>query len=152
MHAAEPPNGTNKSRKPRADGQITGLAGELCVAAELLKRGLQTSLTFGHAKAIDLFAVNPRTRRSFTIQVKAVRRKNPWPISHHNVYEQHTYVFVVLNEPGKPVEYFIVPGAKLSNEPDLFTKWFVNPKFPSVDQDTLRTLGFADAWQHFDEP
>ena len=31
--------------------QMTGLAGELFVAAELLKRGLQTSITFGNAKA-----------------------------------------------------------------------------------------------------
>ena len=44
--------------KKRADGQVTGLAGELFVAAELLKRGLQTSVTFGNAKAIDLLAYN----------------------------------------------------------------------------------------------
>jgi hypothetical protein len=38
MNAAE--------KKPRVDGQITGLSGEFFVAAELLKRNLQTSLTF----------------------------------------------------------------------------------------------------------
>ena len=59
----------------RVDGQITGLAGELFVAAELLKRGLQTSVTFGNAKAIDLFAFNPDTGRTFTVQVKALRKK-----------------------------------------------------------------------------
>src|SRR6187455_1873493 len=52
----------------RADGQITGLAGELFVAAELLKRGLQTSVTFGNAKAIDLLAFNPATEKTFTVQ------------------------------------------------------------------------------------
>ncbi len=46
-------------KKARVDGNITGLAGELFVAAELLKRGLQTSITFGNAKQIDLFAHNP---------------------------------------------------------------------------------------------
>ena len=45
--------------KTRADGQLSSLAGELFVAAELLKRDIQTSVTFGNAKAIDLLAHNP---------------------------------------------------------------------------------------------
>jgi hypothetical protein len=57
--------------KQRADGQKSGLAGEFFVAAELLKRGLQTSLTLGNAKSIDLFAINDQGTR-FTIQVKAL--------------------------------------------------------------------------------
>ena len=101
-----------KPAKQRADGQVTGLSGELFVAAELLKRGLQTSITFGNAKAIDLIAVNPKTKCTFTVQVKSVRRKNPWPISHAKIFREHVYVFVLLNEPGEPVEYFVVPGSK----------------------------------------
>jgi hypothetical protein len=61
--------------KQRADGQKSGLAGEFFVAAELLKRGLQTSLTLGNAKSIDLFAINDEGTR-FTIQVKALRSPN----------------------------------------------------------------------------
>ena len=34
-------------KKNRADGQLSALAGEFFVAAELLKRELQTSVTFG---------------------------------------------------------------------------------------------------------
>ena len=52
-------------KKPRVDGQMTGLAGELFVAAELLKRGLQTSVTFGNAKAIDLLAYNQEVQKEF---------------------------------------------------------------------------------------
>lgn len=40
------------------DRQKSALAGELFVAAELLKRNYQVSLTFGTAKAIDLFVYN----------------------------------------------------------------------------------------------
>lgn len=61
--------------KQRADGQKSGLAGEFFVAAELLKRGLQTSLTLGNAKSIDLFAINDQGTR-FTVQVKALRSPN----------------------------------------------------------------------------
>jgi hypothetical protein len=66
-------------KKKRADAQIFDLVGELFVAAELLKRGLQASITFGNAKAIDLFATHPTTNRKFTIQVKTLRNPNYFP-------------------------------------------------------------------------
>src|SRR5947209_1162122 len=84
----------------RIDGQVTGLAGEFFVAAELLKRGLQTSVTFGNAKAIDLLAYNSKTKRSFVIQVKALRKRNYHLLSREKVVAEHVYVFVVLNLPG----------------------------------------------------
>jgi hypothetical protein len=139
------------SSKQRVDGQMTGLAGELFVAAELLKRGLQTAITFSNAKTIDLFAVNLKTKRNFTIQVKAVRQKTSWPISHEKIHAEHVYVFVLLNEPGQPVEYFVVPGSTLTNDPDLF-RLRDYPKFPGIVHGTLKKLGFADAWHIFDEP
>jgi hypothetical protein len=133
------------TEKPkRVDGQVTGLAGELFVAAELLKRGLQTSVTFGNAKAIDLFAFNPDTGRTFTVQVKASRKKNYFPISHAKVKAAHVYVFVLLNKPGEAVQYFIVPGKALAEEPERFTKWFVDPKFPGIHPNALKD--FAENW------
>src|SRR5438034_9436274 len=98
-------NSAISSKPKRADGQVTSLAGELFVAAELLKRGLQTSVTFGNAKSIDLLAFNHETKRKFTIQVKAVRNKNVFPIAHVKVEPEHIYVFVILNKPGVAVQY-----------------------------------------------
>jgi len=137
--------GTNSKR---ADGQLTGLAGEFFVAAELLKRGLQTSVTFGNAKAIDLLAFNPKTRRSFTVQVKALRKPAQFPISHDRVEREHIYVFVLLNSPGVPVQYFIVPGTILADQPARFTKWFLDRKFPGIPPSALKD--FADAWHVFE--
>ena len=140
-----------KLAKPkRADGQMTGLAGELFVAAELLKRGLQTSVTFGNAKAIDLFAFNPTTKRTFTVQVKALRKKTFFPISHERVEAQHVYVFALLNKPGESVNYFVVPGAELVNDPKRFGKWFLDAKFPGIHPNSLND--FAEGWHVFDEP
>ncbi|MGH7793106.1 MAG: hypothetical protein ACREOB_12405, partial [Thermodesulfobacteriota bacterium] len=102
-----------RNRKVRADGQITSLAGEFFVAAELLKRGLQTSVTFGNAKAIDLLTINPTTGRSFSVQVKALRATNYFPIKPASVKPNCIYVFVLLNKPGIAVEYFVVPGTIL---------------------------------------
>jgi hypothetical protein len=140
---------TDTPKAKRADGQITGLAGELFVAAELLKRGLQTSVTFGNAKAIDLLAYNPTTRKSFTIQVKSVRKAYPFPISHHKIEGNHIYIFVILNKPGVAVQYFVVLGNILATQPERFTKWFTDPKFPGIPPAALKE--FENAWAIFDE-
>ena len=135
---------------PRIDGQVTGLAGEFFVAAELLKRGLQTSVTFGNAKAIDLLAFNPVTNRSFTVQVKAIRKRNVFPIAHSKVNPNHTYVFVILNGPKEPVQYYIVPGKVLASEPERFVpRWFQDPKFPGINWRVFENEGFANAWDVF---
>lgn len=144
-------NDSVTTKPKRADGQITGLAGELFVAAELLKRGIQTSITFGNAKAIDLLAHNPETGRNFTIQVKAIRKKNVFPIAHSKIQPAHVYVFVVLNQPGEAVQYFIVPGNTLANEPERFTHWFLDPKFPGFNWRILQEQGFENAWHLFAE-
>ena len=147
MNSEEKP----KAKPKRVDGQMTGLAGELFAAAELLKRGLQTSVTFGNAKSIDLLAYNPNTERSFNVQVKALRKKTYFPISHSKIHAKHVYVFVLLNKPNEAVQYFIVPAAVLAHEPEKFTKWFLDDKFPGIHPNTLQQLGFADAWNIFSE-
>jgi hypothetical protein len=136
-------------KKERVDGQITSLAGEFFVAAELLKRELQVSLTFGNAKAVDLFANNPRLSKTFTVQVKALRNKNCFLISPKNVNVDHVYVFVILNKPEEPVQYFIVPGRTLKDEPLRFGKDFQHPTMPGIQPRALTE--FAGAWNFFEE-
>ncbi|MSQ33032.1 MAG: hypothetical protein EXR60_01215 [Dehalococcoidia bacterium] len=132
----------------RLDGQLTGLAGEFFVAAELLRRGLQVSVTFGNAKAIDLFANEPLTNRTFTIQVKALRRKTYFPISADKIRKAHVYVFVLLNKPPTPPEYFIVPGNDLADHADKFGKWFKDyKKFPGIHPKDLEE--YRDGWELF---
>ncbi|MEY8690116.1 MAG: hypothetical protein AB9M53_09615 [Leptothrix sp. (in: b-proteobacteria)] len=135
----------------RVDGQVTGLAGEFFVAAELLKRGLQTSITFGNAKAIDLFAHNSKTGRTFTIQVKALRARNFFLISHEKVDARSVYVFVLLNKPGQAVQYFVVPGDELAYKSERFTKYFKDPKMPGIHPKIFEELGYENAWGVFDE-
>lgn len=139
---------SSAQKKPRADGQVTGLAGEFFVAAELLKRGLQTSVTFGNAKAIDLLAYNPKSGKIFTVQVKALRAKNYFPINPEKIVAAHIYVFVLLNKPREPVEYFIVPGNILAEDPSRFGRGFKDPKFPGIYPRELKD--FQDNWPVFD--
>jgi hypothetical protein len=141
---------TPSKTKKRTDGQMTGLAGELFVAAELLKRGIQTSVTFGNAKAIDLLAYNPTTKHSYVVQVKSLREKNFFLIGHKQVERSHIYVFVLLNKPGKQVQYFVVPGEHLFSNPDKFSRYFQIEKMPGIHPNVLTNLGYEDKWQVFD--
>ena len=50
------------------------------------------------------------------------------------------YVFVILNKPNAPVRYFLVPGSVLVNEPERFTKLFIDPKFPGILPQLLSRL------------
>jgi hypothetical protein len=126
--------------KKRADSQLSGLAGELFVAAELLKRDIQTSVTFGNAKSIDLLAHNAATGRTFTIQVKSLRSRNFFPISGDSVQRDHVYVFVVLNKPGQPVEYFIVPGHHFIDHPGEFGDTMSADNFPGLRPPSSESL------------
>lgn len=136
-----------KPKKPRVDRQLTGLAGEFFVAAELLKRGIQTSVTLGNAKSIDLLAHNLETGQNFTVQVKSLREKNYFPIRHSEINSSHIYVFVLLNPPNRHVQYFVVPGCILENEQVLFGKGFQDPTFPGIHPKELSK--FENEWGHF---
>lgn len=140
---------TTRTGKTKLDGQMSGLAGEFFVAAELLKRGIQTSVSFGNAKAIDLFAHNERTGQRFTIQVKSLRRPNYFLIDPEKVHADHTYVFVLLNEPGKPVQYFILRGHDLLDRTQDFGNSFKIQKMPGILPGKLKQ--FEDNWKAFEE-
>ena len=136
--------------KKRADGQTSGLAGELFVAAELLKRDIQTSVAFGNAKSIDLLAFNPETTRSFAIQVKTLRSNNYFLVRRDAILRSSVYVFVLLNRPGQQVRYFVVPAAELLDNPERFGKGFSDPKLPGILPRDLAP--FEDNWGLFALP
>lgn len=107
--------------KSNRGNQYTGMAGEFLVVGQLFKRKLQASVTLGNAKVIDVLAYNPRTERSFPISVKTLRKgPNCFQMNPSAVAATHTYVFVVLNEPGTPERILIVPGKDMAAEPRSF--------------------------------
>lgn len=138
-------------KKRRADGQISGLAGEFFVAAELLKRDIQTSVTLGNAKAVDLLAYREDTGQQFVVQVKTLRTNNVFLINRRDTIDPaHVYVFVLLNKPGVPVRYFIVQGSELIDHPEKFGKWIDDPKMPGIAPRDLAE--FENNWAVFGCP
>src|SRR6266496_2010046 len=94
------------------DKNSSHLSGEYFVAAELYRRGYSVAMTLGNAKAIDLFA--ERGARTVNVQVKAIRNKRSigWPIMRNAIKDNIIYVFICINDPGQPPEYFICTSSE----------------------------------------
>jgi hypothetical protein len=103
-----------KMRNLKIDKQITGLAGEYFVAAELLKRNYQVAMTLGNAKAIDLIATCQESGKTFEVQVKTLRKKpNCFTLHTSKIGPEHIYIFVYLNKEEEQTDYHIVKGSQL---------------------------------------
>ncbi|OFX17027.1 MAG: hypothetical protein A2033_04730 [Bacteroidetes bacterium GWA2_31_9] len=93
--------------EPQTEKNNSHLAGEYFVAAELYRRGFSVGMTIGNAKSIDLFA--NKDSKTISVQVKAIKNKNSvgWPMTKGVFIDGVVYVFVNLNDFGKP-EYYIL--------------------------------------------
>ena len=144
---------TKKPKRLRADGQLSGMAGEFLVAGKLFKYQMQVSVTMGNAKAIDLFVHNPRIDRTFNVQVKTLRQKNCFPMRRENVKPNHVYVFVILNRDEQDEQFFIVPGRAILKDIDhFFGTSYTREKpstFPAVNYGPLKE--FEDNWELFEK-
>jgi len=118
--------------KLRADGQLSGMAGEFLTVGKLFKRGYQASVTLGNAKAVDVFVYNTETDKSFNVQVKTLRQKNCFPVRKESIKPNHIYVFIILNGWDKHEDFFIVPGHEILHDIDrFFGASYRNPDNPS---------------------
>jgi hypothetical protein len=98
--------------------------------------------------ACETFAdVNDQGTR-FTIQVKALRSPNYFLIDLERVQDACYYVFVVLNKPDVPPDYYIVSGCDLRSNPAKFGKWFADyKKMPGIHPKDLAE--YRNNWKVF---
>ncbi|HEX9722000.1 MAG TPA: aspartate-ammonia lyase [Candidatus Paceibacterota bacterium] len=100
--------------RPLVDSNITGVAGEFYVAAEISKRGGIATLTIKNTPSIDLIVTNPRNGKSANIQVKtrSVNNQQGWKLTKKvgtkSTIKNHFYVFVNLKKDELP-DYYIIP-------------------------------------------
>lgn len=60
-------------KQKQEEKHFLNLSGEYGVCAELAKRQIHSSLTYGNHKAADIIAVNPETKKISIIEVKTTR-------------------------------------------------------------------------------
>lgn len=132
----------------RRDCQKSGLAGEMFVAAELLKREFQVSLTLGNAKSIDLFAYSEAKDRTYEVQVKTLRTSNCYLLRIQDIIPEHIYVFVLLHKTGQAVEYFILTDQEIiENEKMLYGGGDGKQRMSGILMTPLK--GYKDRWDIF---
>ena len=106
-------------------------------------------MTLGNAKSIDLFAYSEQEGKTYDIQVKTLRKTNCFPLKIQNVRPDHIYVFVLLNEPGKAVEYYILRGREIiANESNLYCNGNGRDPRAAVKIGPLRAR-YKDRWNLF---
>ena len=102
----------------------TAMAGEFCVMERLFRLGHEASLTFGHAKSIDIMTKAPSGRK-YEVSVKAIRGGTKWPIGKESYSDQEDLVFVLLlyedfENLARPPETWVIPAAQAEQ---LKRKW-----------------------------
>jgi hypothetical protein len=122
------------------DKNSSHLAGEYFVAAELYRRGYSVAMTLGNAKAIDLFA--ERDERTVNVQVKAIRDKKSvgWPMMRDRVITNIIYIFVCINPPGTPPDYYICTSEEARTKVRQYSERGI------VNLTALKTDEFRERW------
>ncbi len=98
------------------------IAGEFYVAAELNRRGIYASVTYGAAKNADVLAFDQESRQTAVVEVKTTASPNKkWITGQHSISEnsinpQSFWVMVLLpddnNADGKP-RFFVLTSKEL---------------------------------------
>jgi hypothetical protein len=85
---------------------FTNLAGEFLVAAELNRRHILRSVTYGASKSADVFAFNEDSGRVVRVEVKSTDKmrgdKTAWVIGQRGIKAgatEHIWIFVLLPDP-----------------------------------------------------
>jgi len=98
----------------KPSSQLTGVAGEYFVAAELSRRGFIASITMRNSPGIDILATDIRAKKAVTIQCKTSRSSTKgWILSDKAesfTPKNHFYVFVRLGAATDRPAYHIVPA------------------------------------------
>jgi len=106
-------------KKHNRTKQLTGVAGEYYVAAELSKRGYVGSITLRNTDGIDILASNSDGSRTVAIQVKTKSdHLKGWTLNAkaENLYNPKLfYIFVNLNNDQTPPDYHIVKSKVVAN-------------------------------------
>ena len=110
------------------------------MAAELYRRGYSVAMTLGNAKAIDLFA--ERDERTVNVQVKAIRDKKSvgWPMMRDRVITNIIYIFVCINPPGTPPDYYICTSEEARTKVRQYSERGI------VNLTALKTDEFRERW------
>lgn len=101
--------------------QILSMAGEYGVCSELSARGLQCSIVFGTAKAVDIVVTDSQNQTFKTIEVKTSRKNdivtNFFQKNHSSTQTPHPDIWILVHiNSTNQFEYYIFTHNELAKE------------------------------------
>lgn len=98
--------------------QLSGIAGEYYVAAEISRRGYLAAITLRNSDGVDILISNINGDKLLSIQVKTTQNKRKW-ILNKKIEEENSskkyFIFVNLPiDPDSSPEYFIINSKTLA--------------------------------------
>ena len=138
--------------------QLSGIAGEYFVAAELSRRGFLAAITLRNSDGVDILANSLETNNQICFQIKTSQKKRKWPLSEKVEKDKSPnkiYVFVNLIDQNSLPEYFLIDAVSLSEIIETgHKKWLSTPnKKGGIHNDTkIREFSdvngkYKDNWQ-----
>jgi hypothetical protein len=100
----------------QAQKHTLGLAGEFFVAAELMRRGILASVTYGNAKRADVIALSASGTKAVVVEVKSTSSQK-WVIG-NSVPEPSNQIWVLVHLPTDQTShpsYFILTSRNLND-------------------------------------
>ena len=135
------------------------LAGEYRVAAELFKRGIFATITYGNQKGADIYAIGAETRKTAVIEVKASNSQR-FVTGFYQKYRQESTPhpgFWVLYRLGSDEEaFFVLSHAEMAhaqgerNHPNRDLTWAEHATRASKGVDNVTAValtGHRDRWE-----
>lgn len=99
------------------DKYYLNLAGEYRVAAELLKRGIFATITYGNKKGADIYAIGQESRKAAVIEVKASNSQR-FVTSFYQKYREelapHPDFWVLYRFVAGEDEFFVLSHAEMA--------------------------------------
>jgi hypothetical protein len=155
-----------KHKEPVVSTDLSGVAGEFFVAAELSRKGYLAAFTQKNTKSVDILVSNVQATKSATIQVKTNRGHNrSWMLKKKAESldaSRFFYIFVSLCGIESPPEYHIVPSKIVAEYiKAAHQKWLDTPGKdgrPHQDNDMrhfqVHTDDYLNKWEllELDEP
>lgn len=100
--------------------QLSGIAGEYFVAAEISRRGYLAAITLRNSDGIDILVSNLNGDKSISIQVKSTQNKRKWVLTQkveNENSDKKYYVFVnIPSDKDLSPEYFIIKSTVLASK------------------------------------
>jgi len=90
-----------------------GLAGEHLVVGQLFLRGYIATMTLKNYPGVDIFVLNPKTKKQTAVQVKTIRSGKLYYVPENVGQDEYPFVFVHLKYPRgaeipASIDYYII--------------------------------------------